>query len=368
MTQTTKPYDSVSIKKLDKSRVEITGSIPTSVWEKYRGQALKNINNSITIDGFRKGMIPENILVAKVGDKAILEEMTELALSKVYIDILITEKIDAIDKPEITVTKLATGNPLEFIAVTAVVPEVKLPDYIKIAATEVKKSDADALKVTEKDIDEAVLNVRKRYATNKLHSPENEEHNHNHDSMSAEDHDKAVEAAMPEITDEFVKTLGDFTDVADFRNKVSDMLAEKKRDDEHEKTRIRISDAIIDATTVDLPDTMIDNELGRIQAQFSTDVERMGVKLEDYLKHAKKTIEEIRTEWRPSAEKKAKLQLILNEISKKEKIVPDTKEVEEEVNHIIEHYKEADRERATVYAETVLTNEKVFQFLENSGK
>jgi FKBP-type peptidyl-prolyl cis-trans isomerase (trigger factor) len=105
-------------------------------------------------------------------------------------------------------------------------------------------------------------------------------------------------------------------------------------------------------------------ETKRTEAQFNDDINRMGVKIEDYLKHAKKTIEEIRSEWRPHAEKKAKLQLILNEIVKLEKIEVDVKEIEEEVKHILAHYKDADRERAFAYAETVLTNEKVYQFLE----
>ncbi len=146
------------------------------------------------------------------------------------------------------------------------------------------------------------------------------------------------------------------------------MIAEQKNDTEKEKSRIRIADAVVDATTVVLPDIMIENELNRTQAQFEADVERMGVKLEDYLKHAKKTLDEVRAEWRPHAEKKAKIQLILNAIAVKESITPAKEEVEAEVSHIVDHYKDADRERATAYAETVLTNEKVFQFLEKVGK
>ena len=201
---------------------------------------------------------------------------------------------------------------------------------------------------SEKDIEDAILKIRRQHASHK-------------------DHDKAVEAAMPELTDNFVKGLGDFNDVPDFKNKLSDMIAEQKRDTVKEKLRLRIADAITAASTIELPDVMIESELSRTQAQFSADIERMNIKLEDYLKHAKKTIEELRVEWRPHAEKKAKLQLILNEIAKKENIKSDQKEIDEEVSHIIKHYKDADRERATVYAETVLTNEKVFRWLE-SGK
>jgi len=54
----------------------------------------------------------------------IFEEMAELALPTSYVDILIDNKIDAIGKPEVHITKLAKGNPLEFKAVTAVVPEI----------------------------------------------------------------------------------------------------------------------------------------------------------------------------------------------------------------------------------------------------
>ena len=356
MTKINTPsYTTVTVKKLDKSRVEITGSVATETWEKYRPKALKYINESISIDGFRKGMVPENILIAKVGEMSVLEEMAELALSKAYVDMLINEKIDAIGKPEIKVTKIAAGNPLEFTATTSVVPEVTLPDYKKIASEQIKKADPKDLKVEEKDIDEAILRIRKRHVSHE---------GHDHDSMTPEEHDKAVEAAMPELTDDFVKGLGDFTDVPDFRNKLSDMIAEQKRDESREKTRIRIADALADATKVEIPDVMIESELDRTQAQFAADVERMGVKLDDYLKHAKKTLAEVRTEWKPHSEKKAKIQLILNEIAKKENIKPDQKEIEGEVAHIVEHYKDADQERAAVYAETILTNEKVFSWLE----
>ncbi|MFA6432560.1 MAG: trigger factor [Candidatus Paceibacterota bacterium] len=350
-----KTANPASVKKLDKSRVEITSSIPVEIWEKSRKQAIKHINESITLDGFRKGNIPENILVAKVGNMAILEEMAELALPKAYVDILVSEKIDAIGKPEIHVTKLAEGNPLEFKAITAVVPEVTLPDYRKLAAKEISKQNPEEEKVTDKDIEDAITRIRRSRASHE---------GHDHAKMTPEEHEKAIHAAMPELTDDFVKTLGDFKDVTDFKNKLEALVAEEKKASFREKRRLKIAEVIASATKAELPDIMIESEIGRTEAQFRADIERMGVKLDDYLKHAKKTIEDIRKEWLPDAEKKAKLQLVLNEIAKKENIKPDAAEIEAEVNHIVAHYKDADRERAAIYAETVLTNDKVFVWLE----
>jgi trigger factor len=341
--QDTKPYDasSVVVKKLPGSQMEIAASIPADAWSRFRAEALKNLNQIVAIDGFRKGNIPESVLVAKVGEMAVLEEMAELALPKAYVAIIIDQKIDAVGRPEIRVTKLAAGNPLEFTAVVAVVPEVKLPDYKELAAAEVKKAGSPDSKVSDKEIDDAILRIRK------MHAPK--------------------DGPEPELTDDFVKAIGDFSDVPDFRNKLSQMLSEDKVNAANEKRRIAIADAIADASTVEIPRVMVESELDRTQAQFTADIERMNVKLDDYLKHAKKTVEDVRKEWLPHAEKKAKLQLILNEIAKKEDLHPTAAEIEAEVSHILEHYKDADRERAAVYADTVLTNEKVFAFLESQG-
>ncbi len=347
--------ENVKIKKLEKSQVEITGAIKADDFSSFRKKALQNINDEVTIDGFRKGKVPENVLVAKVGEMMILEEMAELALSQGYPEIVINEKIDALGRPEISITKIATGNPLEFKIVTTVIPEIKLGDYKKIAKEENKKT-AEAVEISEKEIEDAILRIRQSRAD---HS------GHDHSKMTPEEHEKAVNDSLPEVTEDFIKSLGDFKDMADFREKIKLSLLEDKKSLAQEKKRIALSDKIVEATEIEIAEILIESELRRIEAQFSDDIERMNVKLEDYLKHAKKSIEEIRTEWRPHAEKKAKLQIILNEIAKIEKIIPDAKEIEEEVNQIVAHYKDADRERATVYAETVLTNEKVYKFLEN---
>jgi FKBP-type peptidyl-prolyl cis-trans isomerase (trigger factor) len=355
MNTKNKMYENFSIKKIDKSRIELVASLSADIFDSYRPAALKNLNESVTIDGFRKGKVPENILVQKVGDKTVLEEMAELAISKVYPEILINEKIDAIGRPEVRITKLARGNPLEFTIITAVVPTFELPDCKAIANAEIKKLPEGEEKITDKELDDAILRVRKSRTSHE---------SHDHEKMTAEEHEKTIMANLPELTDDFVKSVGDFTDIPDFKNKLSTMLVEDKKNIAKEKRRIAIADAIGEKTKIELPDIMIESELNRNEAQFKADIERMGLKIEDYLKHAKKTIEDLRVEWRPHAEKKAKLQLILNSISEKENVHPSKEEIDNEVDHIIEHYKDANRERAEAYAETVLTNERVFQWLE----
>lgn len=355
MNKENKEKNKIEIKNLDKSKVEIIGSVSAEEFESFRKKALENLNNEITVDGFRKGKIPENILVSKVGEMSILEEMAELALSQAYPKIVIEEKINAIGRPEIHITKIAKNNPLEFKIVTSVEPEINLPDYKKLAKEEVEKRPR-LEEVNDKELDDAILRIRRSRAD---HS------GHDHEKMTPEEHEKAIDASLPEFNNSFVQSLGDFKDIPDFKDKLKVMLADDKKEKEKEKARIAISDKLIENSKIDIPDILVESEMKRIEAQFKDDISRMGIKLEDYLNHAKKTIDDLRKDWKPHAEKKAKLQLVLNKIAEKEKIRADQKEIENEVNHILEHYKEADRERVAVYAETVITNEKVFQFLES---
>lgn len=316
-------YENIKIKKLEKGQVEIIGAIKAKDFSSFRNKALENINQEIKIDGFRQGKVPESVLVLKVGEMPILEEMAELAIAKAYPEIIIDEKIEAIGRPEISITKLAMDNPLEFKIITTVLPEVKVGNYKKIAK-EVMSQKEEVFEVTEKEVEDALKKIEESHAD---HS------GHNH--------------GTPEEKEQIKK-----------------YLIEDKQMQAREKRRIEISDKLIESGEFEVPELLINSELRRIEVQFSDDIARMGVKLEDYLKHAKKTIEEIRAEWRPSAEKKAKLQLILNEITAKEKIKVEAKEIEAEVKHILTHYKDADAEQAYTYAETVLTNEAIYQFLE----
>ena len=86
--------------------------------------------------------------------------------------------------------------------------------------------------------------------------------------------------------------------------------------------------------------------------------------MEDYLGHINKTKDDLKKDWTPSAEKRAKLQLVLNEIAKKEKVSPDQSRLDTEVDQLMTQYKDADEKRVRVYVASVLQNEEVMKKLE----
>jgi len=348
----------ITVKKLPNSLVEIEGELESELFEKYFNQALKKLGENLKIDGFRKGKIPESVLLSTIPEISILEEMAQMALNEHYPKIVEEEKIDAIARPEISITKLARKNPLGFKIKTAVLPEIKLPDYKNLAKKIVAKN-IDASKnivVSDEDLENTIMDIRKSRAPKK----------HVKDTAS-ENNEKElpVNEELPELNDEFVKILGPFLNVEDFKNKLKENIKLEKENQAKEKTRIEIIEKIIEGSTIDVPEVLVEIELDKILYQMESDITQMGLKFEDYLKHLNKTAEDLRKEFRKDAEKKAKLSLILNEIAKTEKITPDEEQVTKEVEHLLKVYKDADPERAKIHAENILTNEKIFQFLEN---
>jgi len=354
------------INKLPKSEIEIDGELEVDIFEAYFSKALKKIGENITIDGFRKGKVPENVLLSKIPEAQILEEMAEMALSEYYPKILEENKIDAISRPEISITKLARKNPLGFKIKTAIMPEMLLPDYKQIAKkiiSEIKEKDKN-IDVTEKEIEDTIMDIRKSRAP-KINIKDEAEHIHKEEKTHI--NEKLKETELPEFNDEFVKNLGPFKNIIDFKEKLKENIKLEKENQAKEKIRLKIIEKIIDDLKVEMPDILIEVELDKILYRMESDITQMGLKFEDYLKHLNKTIPDLRKEFKNDAEKKAKLGLVLNKIAEKEKIEPDPKQVSKEVIQILEHYKDADKERAKLHAENILTNEKVFQFLENQN-
>src|SRR3989344_4100113 len=192
----------INIKRLPKSEIEIEGELDIETFETYFSRALKRIGKNIELPGFRKGKVPEGVLLSKVPEAQILGEMAELALEEHYSKILEENKIDAIDRPDISITKLARKNPLGFKIKTAVIPEVELFDYKKIAKkilSEITPEEKN-IDVTEKDIADTIMDIRKSRAPKihmadevkpaHLHKNQGTDEEHIHQEKDKPKHDK----------------------------------------------------------------------------------------------------------------------------------------------------------------------------------
>ena len=345
-----------TIKKLEKSEVEIVGVLEVAEFEKYEDKALGIIGDRLELPGFRKGKAPATVVREHASEMMILEEMAEQALHDAYPKIIEEHKLDAIGRPQIMITKIAKGSDLEFKIITAVLPEMKLPDYKKLAKEVVKKNPVKVDEIPEADVEKAILELRKMRAHQAMPKHEHED---------GAEHPELSEEELPAFDDAFVKTFCEFASTDAFKDKIRGNLKMEKEVIEKDKLRLAIVEELLKETSGDIPEILIQSETDKILYKLEADITNMGFKFDDYLVQIKKTEEELRKEWRTDAEKRAKLQLTIHNISNKENLKPTEEEIEKEVTNIVTMYKDADPVRARAYVENMMENEKVFQFLEN---
>lgn len=356
----------INIKKLDKSELEIEGSLEWVDFEKFEEKALSKIGERVELPGFRKGKVPSEMVKGAVSEMEVLEEMAEMALVENYAKILEENKIDAIGRPEISITKIAKGSPLEFKIKTAVLPEIKLADYKKIAKeANNKEENKKEVVVEEKDIEKVINDLRKMRAEQKNNSHEG------HEGMTEEEHAKlheeqkeVSESEWPAFDDEFAKSFGDFKTADELKEKIKSNLKIEKETEQKDKVRLSIVEELVKQSEGEIPEILIQSETDKILYKLQADITQAGFKFEDYLKQIGKTEEDLKKEWRDDAEKRAKLQMIIHTINEKENLKPTEEEIERDVTQITTMYKDADPARARAYVEQMLENEKVFKFLE----
>lgn len=337
------------IKELPNSEIEITGEIPTDDFERAFQTALQELNTKANIPGFRAGKVPENVLLDKVGNEAVLERAAEIALQIHYPHILQENRIEAIDRPKITLTKIARKNPLGFKAVTAVLPKITLPDYKKLAGSAMQEKEE--INVGEKEVNDAIEYLRKAKKEKKEAGTEENK-----------------EIVLPELNDEFAKGLGQ-SDLASLKNLLRDNIRQDKERKAKEKKRMGAIDAIASSSTMDLPMVLIEAEKNKMLQELKASIENMELKWIDYLGHIKKSEEDLRKDWQEEAKKRVRYGLVLREIARVEKIEPSAEEIASEVTPMISRYPESERpkideKRLKDYAYGILRNEKVFQLLE----
>ncbi len=347
MTKKDTKVDNLEVKELPGSMVEIKGEISWEAFAAYEKKAFERLAKHIEVDGFRKGNVPEAIAKKQLGDELILSDMAELAIQEVYPTILEDKKIDAIGRPALSITKMARDNALGFTLTTAVLPEIKLPDYKKIA----KAAPAVAeVSVTEEEIDKVVEDLRQMRAYGHVHG-EGDQHAHTEE--------------LPEVNDEFAKSFGAFKDLTELRAKIKENVLREKDQNENDKRRITIMDGIITEATFDVPAIILQSEQDKMIAQIESDVTRSGMEFDAYLKQVNKTRADIAEEFKTEAERRARFQMVINAIAKDMELKISDEEVDKEAEKLMTQYPGADLARTKAYADMILVNERILSMLES---
>ena len=325
--------------------------------EKLTEEAIKQVS----VDGFRKGKVPRDIALSQINHLKIYEESAREALVKNYEKIIKETGIHPIGNPEILINKIVDNGEVEFLIKTSTMPHIELADYKKIAEEENKKEIK--VELSKKELEQYIEVLRKMKAQEEMQKNLKE-------GELAKSWNEIKEEYLPELNDDFVKSLGAFKDVEDFKKKIKENLKKEKEIKEEEKKKIAILDKLIAASKIETPELFVKHELDKMLQEFEQQIMMTGISFDDYLKNINKKREDYLTEWRPQAEKRVKTQLLLHEIAKKENLLAKDEEIEPELKKIMDQYKDhkLDENGVRAYVYEVLTQQKALDFLSHLGK
>jgi len=327
--------------KVRQSEIELEAEIPPETLAEHRKLMLEDIKKDFALPGFRKGNVPESMVLANISANRLLQEAADSAIREFYPEIIREAEISPVSHPEITITKLALGNPLEIKIKVAVYPEVDLPNYKKIGKKIWDEREKPAGE--EKELGAAINQIRGMQGIPK--AGEKEER-------------------FPELTDEDVKKFGDFKDLADFKAKLRENLLEEKTADFNKRARDKMVREIVSESKLELPQLLVGEELAEFQKNFESRLKESGETLDKYFERTKKSPEEAGKEQRDYIERSLKTKFVLSAILEKEKLdVPD-EDVEREAKHLRAYDHGLSDEAAKAYAKSMLLNEKLFELLE----
>ena len=418
-------------KKLDTDHVELTVELGRDELTESVRLTEDALNQEVVIDGFRPGKAPREKVRQQVGEARVLESALQTAIQRSLSQVITEQKLDVIETTDLSV-KENTPAKLVYSVKLQIFPEVKLPTL-----ADIKVSRRDVV-VEPKEIDEALETVKaSRAVLTDTDGPavkgdrleidfEVKENGVLIDGGQSTNHPVVIgkenfvpgfedqliglkkgewkefsltapkdfanktvagkkldfvvtvkdikKVTLPELIDEFVKTLGKFENLDQLMLNIRDGLTEEKKEKETQRVRLEIMNALINRTTCVASLAMIEDQLTTMVQNFDQELHRHDMELSLYLAKIGKTQEDIKKEWRPEAERQVKMALILHAVAHENNIEITKEEIDEALESLVQSTMlrngganpNLDMERMRSSIQSRLLSEKTFQFLEKT--
>lgn len=375
----------------ENQQVTLTIEIEAAEVSKGVERACKRLANRVNIPGFRKGKAPRKIVERYVGMESVMQETFDLLAPKALNDAFDKQKLEPVTRPEVDIVTLENGKDLVFKATVTPRPEVKLGEYkgLKVEKEAVNITDEDVEKQLEhmrghhgkmvaapegaevKDGDFTTLDFEGFVDGETFEGGKGQDYPLQIGSKSfipgfedqligakigeerdvnvtfPEDYhakDLAGRAAtfkctirsikqkeLPELNDELARKMSKFETLEELRADIRKNLtedAERKAENDQKQAAIEQASENIE---VDIPSVMIDNRVNSMIQEMAMRLEQQGMNLEQYLQFSGTDIAKIREDYRETAEKNVRTDLMLEEVAKAEDIKVEAEDLSREV-------------------------------------
>ena len=139
---------------------------------------------------------------------------------------------------------------------------------------------------------------------------------------------------LPELDDEFVKDVSEFDTVDEYKADVKAKLSERAKADAEREWENLLAEKLMELLVAEIPEPMFEAETENYLRDYDTRLRSSGLDLKTYMQYTGMTLDAIRAQLRPQAEKQVKIRLALEKIALLENLDATEEEINEEYARI----------------------------------
>ncbi|MDL2237333.1 trigger factor [Christensenellaceae bacterium OttesenSCG-928-K19] len=380
------------LEKLDGNRAKLEINVSPKDFEAGIDKVYQKQKGKFNIPGFRKGKAPRVIIENHYGPQIFFEDAFEEIFPEVYRAAIDEHALEVVSRPEnVEIQTINLKEGILFSAEVVLKPEVKLGKYdgIKVKklvkTTSAKDVEAEIERIrnqnarwvevdrTVKEGDTVVIDYlgtlddvpfdggkaenqsleigskrfipgfeeqiigMKKDEEKKLFVKFPDEYSADlagKDAVFDVKVHEVKEKKLPDVDDEFVQDVSEFDTLAEYKKDVKKKLQKQLDDQSKVDMENQVLSALAEDAEVDIPTVMIDGQIDYQMQDLSYRLMYQGIRLEEYLQHMGKSMDEFREGYRETAAQQVKMQLAVEALIKELKLEPTPEETEKRMEEL----------------------------------
>ena len=408
---------------IEKNRYELQFSVEKAVFDAEVEKVYRKQVKSISVPGFRKGKAPRSIIEKMYGSGVFYEDAINNLIPAAYGEALDEAKLDVVSQPEIDVVSI-DENGLVLSAKVYVKPEVEIKDYVGIEVEKevapvsdedvdkeieiIRERNSREIEVTDRAAelgDTTVIDYEgfcdgvafeggkgEDYAL-KLGSGSfipgfedqivgkaiDEEFDVNvtfpteyhaadlagKDATFKVKIHAITKVELPELDDDFAKDVSEFDTFAEYKADLKAKIEKRHETAADNAVEDKLVEALIEKLEADIPEAMFVAETENFVRDYDGRLRSQGLDLNMYFKYTGLTLEKLREQMRPQAERQVKARLALEKIAALENIEATEEDINGEYENIANMYGvELDQVKASIDSAAIAADMKVKKAME----
>lgn len=389
--------EKTTLEKLDNNKVKLTIHVGQDSFEEGMQKSYLKNRKSISIPGFRKGKVPRKVMEQYFGESILYEDAINEVFPPAYDQAVKETGIEPVDRPELDIVQIGSGQDFIFTAEVTVKPEVELGQYKGLEVDRVEYI------VTDEEVEERIKQTLEQNARwvsvedrpvktgdrvildysgsidgelfeggtaekqnleigsghfipgfeeqmvgmelgeekdLKVTFPE-EYHAEELKGKEATFHVKLheiKEKELPDLDDEFAKDVSEFDTLDEYRADIKQKLEKNAEERSNTELKNNLIDLAVNNAKVDIPDVMVDFELDNMLRDIDNQLRYNGLNIESYLKIANTSIDDFRAQYKDDAYNRVKTQLVIEAIGKAENIEVSEEDYEKQYELLAKQY------------------------------